>query len=803
MKGWAADRANRTFAFNSPLLRDHMAKGGNYGICTDEDRFVVGCDTKEVELAVEQRLPKTFTVRTPRHKTKHFYFYGKLTNDILTKPTAQGDPCADIKRGNAYVLGSGSEFEGFGKYEVADDLPIATITEEELTSAINEFIESKKPDMEPTDTQTRNPELNFPILKILSGIDGLSHNGNEIAGPHPIHGSTTGTNFHVTTTKNVWHCFRHNTGGGPLELLAVLNDIIKCEDAVKGALRGEKFGKTVEKAKELGLVPKDFFLISQVDSRYVEIDEDGHASVKFEPILSDLTRENRFKTPTDLEDIYAYEDGVYVEVEWKVKATLEKWLGMYATTNIVNEVLNHIRRLSYVDRSIFNKFDGSLPVQNGLLDLIHLKLKPFDEKRIYTYKLNVAYDPTKKCPKWEGFLTQILAKEDAAVLQEYMGYCLLPAMPYHVVMWFYGKGRNGKGRITKTLEYIFGKQNIANLDLAEFSGDRRFSTAQLYGKLINVASEPGTTKTLQTPLLKKLTGEDFIDAEVKNKQKRLVFMNIAKFYILGNRFPKVNDTTLAFWDRVLLLNFPNSFTGVERIPNIEKTWLDDKDEVSGIINWMIEGLLRLVQNNDFTKSKSQTETILEFKKVSDTIGAWLEEKCVFELDQKLDRKIAYEDYKEYADSLGTSPETQNVFYARLRETPKIKDSQVKPGKTPVRIWQGIRLKTEKELGEPTQPTLDGMPTTIPLPNGNTSNIGNKQIEVEKTEEVSQKGKECSPVTCVTCVTNESTWFFEHCYFCQQPIWTDDWVTDDFTAYKPAHRECYEKQRAMVKKAWML
>lgn len=41
-------------------------------------------------------------------------------------------------------------------------------------------------------------------------------------------------------------------------------------------------------------------------------------------------------------------------------------------------------------------------------------------------------------------------------------------------------------------------------------------------------------------------------------------------------------------------------------------------------------------------------------------------------------------------------------------------------------------------------------------------------------------------------------FFHHCFFCQEPIMTDDWVTDEFTNRKPAHPECYEKQILGVK-----
>jgi hypothetical protein len=55
--------------------------------------------------------------------------------------------------------------------------------------------------------------------------------GSEVFGSHPKHDSKHGKNFSVNTSKNCWHCFRHKSGGGPLEWLAVEEGIITCKAA--------------------------------------------------------------------------------------------------------------------------------------------------------------------------------------------------------------------------------------------------------------------------------------------------------------------------------------------------------------------------------------------------------------------------------------------------------------------------------------------------------------------------------------------------------------------------------------------
>jgi P4 family phage/plasmid primase-like protien len=447
-----------------------------------------------------------------------------------------------------------------------------------------------------------------------------------------------------------------------------------------------------------------------------------------EEVLERLRSEFIFKTPTDLRDLFYYEDGIYKPAQCKIEGLLEKELGARASAHFVCEVLEHLKHGSYVERCEFNKFTGSVPVLNGLLDLTSLELKPFDPNMIFTYKLNVRFDAEAKCPRWLGFLDQILPVEDQPLLQEYLGYCILPAMPKHKIMWFYGLGRNGKGRVIATLEAIVGVENCSYLQLEEFDGEHRFAVASLYGKMVNVSSEPSTVAMLQTPLLKKITGEDTLDAEVKGKQKRLSFRNVAKAFVLGNEFPRVSDTSLAFEDRTLILKFPNSFVGKNQIDNIERSWLENSGEVSGIFNWMLQGLHRLGVNGDFTLSKTTQEVILEFKRTSDPFGAWLEDKCIFDVDGFILRKSSFEDFKNYCDQeLGKAPETERRFYQRLRDTPKIKDYESSKG----RGFKGIRLKNPDDKPEDQKQTqLTDTPDTTATPD---KSIGKKTVSTAKDE----------------------------------------------------------------------
>lgn len=800
-EGWTKDRENKTYRHDSLKLKMHIANSGNYGVCCDTDRFVVACDTKAVEQAVENGLPKTFSVRSPRHRTKHFYFYGSITKSIMCKASAEGDPCADIKHGNAYVVGPNSTYGSYGKYEVVDDVPIATITEEALTAAISDFILSKKVKKSKASCEIilKHPELNFPITKITDNLENLIEtNSSELRGPHPIHGSTTGVNFVVNIEKNVWYCFRsgHECGGGPLELIAVLYNIANCEDIQHG-LRGKNFVDAVHKAEELGYIkPFNFEVAKDVEPNDMKA------------ILEKMESLFIFKTPTDLEEIYRYKDGLYVEAQYEIEGLLEKMLGAKCTTNIVNEVLNHIRRRSYVDRDEFNKKSEILPVKNGLLNLKTLKLQPFTPDKIFTFKINVNFDLTKKCPEFEAWLQQVLPeKEDVTTLQEYSGYCLLPSMPFHRSMWFVGNGRNGKGTFIKTLEAILNKQNCAYISIMAFNGQRTFVESLLYGKLINVSSEPATHKQLQTSLFKKFTGGDYVEGEVKNKQKRLGYNPFAKWFILGNRYPQVNDNTIAFWERILLISWTQTFIeGQNQTQNIEKKWTENSDELSGILNWMIIGLQNLLANKGFTISKSQKEIKIEFQRASDPPSAWLEENCVFDTAKYIVKTEAFDNYKDYCDENNLFVD-EKKFYGKMKTTPKIKTSQKEIKGKRVRIYEGITLKTqegaEKTDGEGAD-KADPQQKLGETPSNNEDSIVSAQLaqdtqgkKIMSKNEVSVGEKYKTPVYPVQPVQEtEEPKQFTYCFICNRVILAprNDWLDK-----KPCHFSCLKKYKEGLKK----
>jgi hypothetical protein len=166
----------------------------------------------------------------------------------------------EIQCGNFYAVGPGSyidrdkggnPLDQVLHYEILDPSPVSFLSKGQIEEIFKDYIQHEDTTSEDQEIAKENgtfAELPFNV-KDLVDLNQMKKAGEEYYGPHPVHGSETRHNFWIKPEQNVWHCFRCNSGGGPWQLLAVLEGIMDCKDSKRGALKGEKFKQVVEIAK--------------------------------------------------------------------------------------------------------------------------------------------------------------------------------------------------------------------------------------------------------------------------------------------------------------------------------------------------------------------------------------------------------------------------------------------------------------------------------------------------------------------------------------------------------------------------
>lgn len=248
-KRWSTE-AN--YPFGHPILAGYLAEGHNYGVITGVGGLLVLDidDLPRLEaLGIIDKLPETFIVRTGRGG-QHFYLLCPELKDkiILEDPElqdAEGDPLhlGELQALGQQVVGPGSIHPNGNRYEVINDLSIAPITGYDLLRILTPLKQTKASEAEqPHSVQRRTAGGSslgdlIPIDQVAWPDEVKERAGAEVRGSHPLHGSKSGKNFAINTSKNCWHCFRHKSGGGPLEWIAVMKGIISCSEARPGCLR--------------------------------------------------------------------------------------------------------------------------------------------------------------------------------------------------------------------------------------------------------------------------------------------------------------------------------------------------------------------------------------------------------------------------------------------------------------------------------------------------------------------------------------------------------------------------------------
>ncbi len=124
-------------------IQTWIDNGNNYGVIGGYgDLIVIDADTKELDKAVKDKLPDTFTVKTPQ-KGHHYYYKckdikGKIVLDSGKKRFGE------IISSGSQVVGAGSIHPDTGtKYQVANNIEIAEISKEEIFNNFADFIPSE------------------------------------------------------------------------------------------------------------------------------------------------------------------------------------------------------------------------------------------------------------------------------------------------------------------------------------------------------------------------------------------------------------------------------------------------------------------------------------------------------------------------------------------------------------------------------------------------------------------------------------------------------------------------------------
>ena len=182
-----------------------------------------------------------------------------------------------------------------------------------------------------------------------------------------------------------------------------------------------------------------------------------------------IMREYTFATMDDNDVIYYYNsEGIFVKGGNTIIKKQIELLRPSATTYQVHEIINHIRRSTFVSRSDFDNNINILNTDNCTLNIHTLETRPHSPDYLSLVKIQVKYDPEAKCTLLLEFFNQVLRPEDIPVVIQMIGYCLYKTWIYQKSFMLFGRtGSNGKGVLLNIIEALIGKFNCSHRSLQD------------------------------------------------------------------------------------------------------------------------------------------------------------------------------------------------------------------------------------------------------------------------------------------------------------------------------------------------
>lgn len=308
----------------------------------------------------------------------------------------------------------------------------------------------------------------------------------------------------------------------------------------------------------------------------------------------------------------------------------------WALTSQAAGHVNCVRGLVQSDRErTSNVFDADpmrINVLNGTLvvakraDEPYVQIRPHDPSDLITKLAMVEYEPKATCPLFDRFLNEV---QPGAAMQRFLdqwaGLSFTGDTGEQKLVFFYGKGRNGKGVYVETLKALAGSytetvpvETFLDQGRTRRGGEATPDLAILPGVRYLTTSEPEKGAKLAEGLIKLATGGDTMKARHLNRDF-FSFVPQFKLTMQGNYRPKIDGTDEGIWGRLLLIPWAVFIPPERRDPALKVKLLA---EASGILNRVLNGLCDWLDHG-LVLPEAVIEATAKYRADSDPLGQFL------------------------------------------------------------------------------------------------------------------------------------------------------------------------------------
>lgn len=335
------------------------------------------------------------------------------------------------------------------------------------------------------------------------------------------------------------------------------------------------------------------------------------------------------------------------------------------------EVLKHLESMTQVSRGIFVGAHRRTPegrilinAQNCVIEVSATGCRSLDHDPSYDFsrKLVAAYDPEASCEIFDRTLREVLPDAaDREVLQSFAGYTLEPGCDLELALVCYGPGGTGKSTLAGAIGDVLGRELCSSAGLEELCKSGSYILPTLRQKMLNLGSELTGTEIEESANFKKLVSGEFLSVRAIYGAPEEMQTG-CKLLFLTNHPPRFRGGTDAEVRRLRILHFAVK-------PKVKDTDLKTKlrAETSGILNWMIAGLVRVLRDRAIPVGGATAQAaIASFSRSNDPVGSFVAECCDFAPHLVTIKSELFETFGVWCENVGLCAEKwENFFYKTL------------------------------------------------------------------------------------------------------------------------------------------
>ncbi|MFH5833863.1 phage/plasmid primase, P4 family [Halalkalibaculum sp. DA384] len=294
-----------------------------------------------------------------------------------------------------------------------------------------------------------------------------------------------------------------------------------------------------------------------------------------------------------------------------------------------------------------------------------VRVRPATQADFLTYQLPFRYHEEASAPLFSQYLDDVLPDKDIQrLLAEYIGYVFVSSstLKLEKALILYGAGANGKSVFFEIVNALLGSENVSTYTLQSLTDKSGYYRAKLANRLVNYASE--INGNMETSIFKQLVSGEPVEARLPYGDP-FTLTDYAKLIFNCNELPSDVEHSNAFFRRFMIVPFDKTIPESEQDKELAAKII--RNELSGVFNWVLDGLQRLLKQRGFTTCQAVEKQNERYRLESDSVQMFINDSGYEKsLDHYEKLSKIYSEYKGFCGEDGYYPVSKRKFSKRIQ-----------------------------------------------------------------------------------------------------------------------------------------